>query len=315
MSTPGRNALNPEEQLSDEDWLGRNDVVQFRFVDLHIGDWIGGTLGMNCEVEGAYIRFLIRLYQHGKPLIDDDREMSARMGLSLRVWKRLRDALVASGKIVARAGCLTNKRFENERLKRSVQLRKQAEAARSRWQKEKSSEEVSAEFAGSLDETSAKISANSDAKPKEINGLEHSQPMPPIPSTHSHSHKTTTLCARAPRSKEEIDDLQDKLIRAANGSLANPAACPGLMVLSEPIRWIEQGCNLDQDILPTISARSHKIPPNSVKSWSYFTQAVVEAKASREKPLPPATQPNRRVQVTSNPESWVGPNGVIRGRA
>lgn len=284
----GRNATNPDEQLSDDNWIGRDDVVQFRFVDLHIGDWIGGTLGMGCEIEGAYIRFLIRLYQHGKPLVDDDREMSARMGLSLRVWKRLREALVASGKIVVRAGCLTNKRFECERLKRAVQLRKQAEAARSRWQKEKNSEEVSQEFAGSLDETSAKISGNSAAKTKEINDLSHSQPMPPIPYTHSHTQKTTPrACAKM--THEEAETFRNRLLDAANGAMANPASCPGLLSLADPIRWIQQGCDLEVDIIPTLRARGHSASPNSIRSWSYFTQAVVNAKAARERPLPQAS--------------------------
>ena len=80
--------------------------------------------------------------------------------------------------------------------------------------------------------------------------------------------------------------METKLLDACNGAAANPAASPNIMVLSEPIKWLEGGCDLDLDILPTIRARAHKLRPGSVKNWSYFTQAVADAKASREAPMP-----------------------------
>jgi hypothetical protein len=96
----------------------------------------------------------------------------------------------------------------------------------------------------------------------------------------------TTQGGREPKTREESDQLCDRLLTAANGAMANPAACPGILVLSEPIRWLREGCDLELDILPTLRARGHKAPPRSIKSWSYFTQAVADAKASRERPMP-----------------------------
>jgi hypothetical protein len=88
------------------------------------------------------------------------------------------------------------------------------------------------------------------------------------------------------RERKNLDLLETKLLDACNGAAANPAASPNIMVLSEPIKWLEGGCDLDLDILPTIRARAHKLRPGSVKNWSYFTQAVADAKASREAPMP-----------------------------
>lgn len=152
-----------------EEMLGADEPVQFRHIDWHIGDWIGGTLHMSCEHEGAYCRFLNRLYQRGKPLPDDDRFMSTIMGLSIRVWRRLRDALVDAGKIIVRAGCLTNSRFEKERLKQAERLKNAAAAARARWANSPSSDETSAKFEPSLAETSEKLPRKMSKKPNEIN--------------------------------------------------------------------------------------------------------------------------------------------------
>lgn len=152
--------------------LSDDHEATFRYAQWHIGDYITGTMGMQLEQEGAYIRFLMRLYQRGKPLPDDDRFMAMCMNLSIRVWKRVRDGLVAVGKIIARAGCLTNARFEKERQQRAEMMRKQAEAARLRWQRQRAEKmglaEVSPKFGESLDETSPKLSEFIAKKPNEI---------------------------------------------------------------------------------------------------------------------------------------------------
>jgi hypothetical protein len=101
------------------------------------------------------------------------------MGLSVRVWRRVKDSLIAIGKIILRSGCLTNMRFEKERKARAEQLRKQSEGMRKRWQNERAAKAandgVSPKFQESLAEVSLKLSENLDEKPNEINGSNDSQ--------------------------------------------------------------------------------------------------------------------------------------------
>jgi uncharacterized protein YdaU (DUF1376 family) len=163
--------------------LSDDHVTLFRYVDWHIGDYITGTMGMTLEIEGAYQRYLVRLYERGKPLPDDDRFMATLMNLSIRVWRRVKEALVTSGKILLKAGYLTNARFEKERVKRAEQMVKQSESARARWAKVRAEKEglpeVSAKFAPSLPEVSPKLSANVDEKPNENNVIQITTHMPP----------------------------------------------------------------------------------------------------------------------------------------
>lgn len=176
MDMRGHNSSSYGETLREqiETILSDDHETTFRYAQWHIGDYITGTMGMQLEQEGAYIRFLMRLYQRGKPLPDDDRFMATCMNLSLRVWKRIRDALISVGKIIAKAGCLTNARFEKERQLRAETIQKQAEAARLRWAKQRAEKmglaEVSAKFAGSLDETSPKLFQSTEENINEING-------------------------------------------------------------------------------------------------------------------------------------------------
>lgn len=63
-------------------------------------------------------------------------------------------------------------------------------------------------------------------------------------------------------------------------------AWPGFMDHAEPAKWLANGADPDLDIYPTIrrlmAQRGHDPP----RKWSYFRQAVADAIAARNKPMP-----------------------------
>lgn len=182
MNGQGHNSAAYGQELREEIETVLHDDHKklFHFAKWHIDDYLLGTEGMKLEHEGAYMRFLMRLYQRGKPLPDDDRYMSTLMRLSIRVWKRVKDSLISIGKIIVKRGCLTNARFEKERQERAEQLHKQADATRKQWERQRAEKagngEVSAKFEESSDEVSPKLSQTEGEKPNEINGSKGGQP-------------------------------------------------------------------------------------------------------------------------------------------
>jgi len=108
---------------------------------------------------------------------------------------------------------------------------------------------------------------------------------------HLNKETKITITTLDTRKRVDLDILETKLFEAANGAMANPAVAPKVLILSDPINWIESGCDLELDILPAVKARAHKMRPGSVKSWSYFTEAVADAKAAREAPMPEGRAP------------------------
>jgi hypothetical protein len=94
------------------------------------------------------------------------------------------------------------------------------------------------------------------------------------------------IVQQIPATELTYDQLLDKLMDAGGQAMANMASCPGLMGMSEVHRWLEQSCDLEKDVVPAIRSRAAKMKPGAVKSWAYFTDAVVSAKASRITPLP-----------------------------
>jgi uncharacterized protein YdaU (DUF1376 family) len=284
-----------------ERFLSDEPEKLFLYAQWHVGDYILGTQGMSLEHEGAYQRFLMRLYARGKPLPDDDKVMAAIMSLSTRVWKRVKEALVALGKIVVKAGCLTNARFEKERLKRAEQLRKRSLAAQARWHpdretiapKEPVAAAVCPKFEPSLPEVSGKLSATESQKPNETG-----------PSADAHAYanqnpitiKSTTLKVRT---RDELHALRMRLHEA--GGVSINEAHPGFMVLAEPIAWLENGCDLEMDIVPAIQKTVRSKRSGQIAGWAYFRAAVQDARDCRLAPMPEA-QP--RAAASPQPKYW-----------
>lgn len=106
--------------------------------------------------------------------------------------------------------------------------------------------------------------------------------VPFLPAVAAPSDPPST--AESAQAETPYEALKAKLM-AAGGEAIGTA--PGLEVLSLPRSWLRAGCSLEDDILPAIRARSAKMPPRSIQSWGYFTQAVADAKAARLAPMPP----------------------------
>lgn len=120
--------------------------------------------------------------------------------------------------------------------------------------------------------------------------------IPPIPPKEKTTSPSSTVeihnLAQQPRARESAAlpaDLSERLIEACNGSLDNPANRMGLLNLSTPMMWLNQGCDLELDVLPTLRAAGQKYHGKRIRDWSYFTGMVADAKAKRERGMPTAS--------------------------
>jgi len=89
-----------------------------------------------------------------------------------------------------------------------------------------------------------------------------------------------------------IDQRMGELYTALG--VTDETKSPGLLTISEPMRWVSAGCDIDTDILPAL--RSIAARGRTVKSWSYCSDAVFEARDRRLAPAPevqhrPGTSP------------------------
>lgn len=178
MNKIGHNSAAYGEHILEETSpvLGDHHKKLFHYVQWQLADYIVGTENMTPEQEGVYMRFLVRLYDRGQAFQDDDKLMSLSMSLDIRRWRRIKSDLVRFGKIIIKNGCLTNARFERERVKRAAELRKQAENTRKYWEKKRSentnSPEVHADFGRTSGELSEEVGDSHAKKSNDFNGID-----------------------------------------------------------------------------------------------------------------------------------------------
>lgn len=85
------------------------------------------------------------------------------------------------------------------------------------------------------------------------------------------------------------DGYLDRLTECAARVLADPVNAIGLTDPSIPLMWLREGCDFDLDVIPAVTKVSKSKRVSNVHNWNYFSQAVANAKASREQGLPPAS--------------------------
>lgn len=89
------------------------------------------------------------------------------------------------------------------------------------------------------------------------------------------------VAAALPMDAKELSKL---VFEAAGPALASEAIAPGLASMMIPQMWLDQGCDLHRDVLETLRAQAVK--RRNIKSWSYFTGPIAEARAQRLIGLP-----------------------------
>lgn len=116
------------------------------------------------------------------------------------------------------------------------------------------------------------------------------------------------------RSAEQPRAALDAIERRCReaGDLANEAS-PGLLDLSPILSLIDQGYDLDRDILPVIRAKARR--GRKPGTWRYFVDAIVDARAQnagiRAAPPPPTSLPTvddgwrNKVRAYQRSGTWV----------
>lgn len=109
----------------------------------------------------------------------------------------------------------------------------------------------------------------------------------------------------------DLKILSEKIFAAAGPALACQSIAPGLAHMGVPEMWLDQGADLERDIVQTLQVAALKYRGKNIKSWDYFSGMVSDAKARRERGLPPArisTGPSNIVDYKPMPKPSRPPN-------
>jgi hypothetical protein len=93
------------------------------------------------------------------------------------------------------------------------------------------------------------------------------------------------MAAAAAGPPVDLIELRRRLVEAAGDSIASEAAAPGLVHIGVVSGWIDQGCDLDRDILPAIREVAARPRQRPIQSWTYFGRRVGELRDERTSPI------------------------------
>jgi len=110
--------------------------MKVNFFSLHIGDFLGGTMGLDAQELGAYTSLLIAHYQSGAAGLLDDDTMLARMGrVTPKIWRSIKTRVME--KFDLADGRWTHSRVLEELEKMSEISAANSDKANKRWGKDK----------------------------------------------------------------------------------------------------------------------------------------------------------------------------------
>lgn len=216
-------------------------------------DFVSGTYRLTAEEKGVYAVLLDLMYDAGKPIVDDAQELGRVCGCSTRRFNQIKAKLVEDGKIIVRDGTISNSRFEKQVIKEEIEHKKLSEnAAKSHFKR---------------DENKTTSNKNNSLSEK------GHQPNP-----EARSQKPEVVITAAGKNPDP-EDLHARLVEAAGLCLNRTS--PQIEMVSDALAWMADGCDLKLDILPAIKAAGERRPNGSIRSWSYFSGAVHEARDRR----------------------------------
>lgn len=224
------------------------------WMPLHIDDYLADTGHLTGAEHGAYMLLIMHYWQNGN-LPENERLIARIARMDAAQWEESREILA-----MLFGPNWTHKRIDAELAKADEIIEKRRSAANARHKRSAKSADA-VQVQSKCTDTGA------------------------LPLTDNHSY---TADARA-------DDVSARMseLCAALG-VTDETKTPGLLVLSEPIRWVAAGCDIDLDIIPAL--RSIAARGRTVKSWAYCSDAVFEARDRRLAPAPdvqsrPGTSP------------------------
>jgi len=243
------------------------------YMRLFTSDYRDGTAQLSFELQGFYFRILTYLHD-GETVPSDPAKLAVFLQCSPRTVRAYLPKLIAAGKLYEAAGELRNKRVDRDLEPNSNPIEPEVEP---------NSNRVGAEFEPNSGRIPEKPESNQSAENHTMEKTTSTATSIAISREDSKlaSVEQEPACAAA-----KLDHLENQLREACNGALASPAVAQGLYDLSVPIMWLKQGCDLEQDVIPTLRGIGKREHGKNISSWSYFTKPVTEAKRRREAGLP-----------------------------
>lgn len=229
----------------------------------HLGDYDGHTSHLSWLEDAAYRRLICLYYRTEKPLPRDVAAVARLVRAQSRQELRAVDAVLEEFFNLDQDGWHNN-RCDGEVAKYQEKASKNRESGRKGGRPPK-------------EETQTVSENNPDGSQNETE---------PEPKDNP-SHYPLATSHYPIKKEDDVDDTRDPIQVAMDAVFDACGRSPNLVNLGRVRAWLDDGCDLDLDILPSIASCLAKKPPGwAPNNLKYFDRPVADAKASRLAPMP-----------------------------
>jgi uncharacterized protein YdaU (DUF1376 family) len=271
------------------------------YIKFYASDWRAGTTNtLTLDEEGLYIRACVYMWATGEPVPGNDRLAAKALCVQPLRYEKLMAGLIAKGKMIRGQGSVFNERVMEDLAEYRAEQARNSSRTQKGWDRRRAALTQNVELAEAVaaiksptphhtpPHTGGVTAPVADGKHNDYNDRvlqEQCQPEARIqnPEKKDTKQRSNTTPTAAPLS---LDELENKLLDACNGALANPCNSQGLLNLAIPQMWLTGGADLELDVIPTLRAIGKRDHGKGIASWSYFTKAVADTAARRKAGMP-----------------------------
>lgn len=251
------------------------------YMQFYPADYLADTMMMSLDEHGAYLKLLMCMWRAGGWIDDDDKKIAMMLGVTPARWKKIRGSI--DHFFIKKDAKISQKRLLSEREIAQENRAKKVENGRKGGEAKalKNKETGLASATNSLENNSSKPLASRTVL------------RTPTPTPDSTSEdKSSSVQPRAPEPETELQTDFQKIFEAGVD------AVPELLAKSTSVihQWIAAGVSPELDAIPEIRRLAATNP--SIRSWGFFTGAVLDAHKTRTS-APPEGQHRGRHPVPS----------------
>jgi uncharacterized protein YdaU (DUF1376 family) len=256
------------------------------YMPFYIGDYLRKTQHLNSNQHGAYLNLLFHYWDNGK--IEDNDDFLFKISKCERksVWLKLRPVIEKF--FIIEGGFWVNKRCDFERQKLEENRQKLSDAGKKSQQNRAKKPSENNQFCEQkntlpiLQPIDLQGNTSSQAETRLQQSTSTTPSSDIFPSTNISDTTTTSLNAV---DVKKIEVSREKYKTVAEQVLHDCGDLPHLF-MAPVLSWLENNCDPELDIFPTIRMAFAKNPNLKIRSLTYFDQPIMNAKAIRLRQLP-----------------------------
>ncbi len=273
------------------------------WVKFYPTDWLTGVMYLSALERGVYITLLAMMYDAEGPIADDPKRLAKACGCTAGAYAVAMRSLMAEGKIQSENGVLFNEKAREILLDRSTRVSSAKNAAETRHSRK----------AEGKQEANGTVAMRGTIRPHQPrNAVAMRADTEAEAEADTDVRRTVRNSTTSPDSLEQhlaepsrapLEKLEEDLRGAADWHHNEPR-----LAITAPIQaLIDQGADLNLDVIPVVRALSSKVKAR--RGWSYFVEPIREAWQARLKAAPTAAQPSSapqrpRVAVLVDTPQW-----------